>query len=90
VINDAVLQENSYIGFRQLSLAYRVPKNLCNKIGISSANVTLFGRDLGFLYKTLKDNLHPFSVRGNEAGSAHEWQQIPYVRTLGVSLDLSL
>lgn len=90
VIDDAVLQKNSYIGFRQLSISYSVPKNVCAKVGFSSANVTFFGRDLGFIYKSLKDNLHPFSVRSNEAGSSHEWQQIPYVRTLGLSFDLSL
>lgn len=90
VIDDAVLQKNSYIGFRQLTVSYSVPKDICKKVGFSSANVAFFGRDLGFVYKTLKDNLNPFSVRSNEAGSAHEWQQSPYVRTLGISLDLSL
>ena len=90
VINDNVLQENSYVGFRQLTLSYDIPSNFCSKIGISSANIGLYGRDLGFLYKTLKDNLHPFSIRSNRSGAAHEWQQIPYVRTIGATLNLSL
>ncbi len=90
VINDAVLQENSYIGFRQLTISYRIPAEFCKKIGFSSADVAFFGRDLGYVYKTLNDNLNPFSVRSNEAGSAHEWQQSPFTRTLGISLNLSL
>lgn len=90
VINDAVLQENSYIGIRQMSLTYQVPAKWCQKVKLTGADISLFGRDLGFVYKTLKDNLHPFSVRSNEAGSAHEWNQIPYTRTLGFSLNLSL
>ncbi len=90
VINDAVLQENSYIGFRQLTVSYKLPSSFCKKIGFTSADVALFGRDLGFIYKTLDDNLNPFSVRSNEAGSAHEWQQSPYTRTLGISLNLAL
>lgn len=90
VINDYVLQENSYVGFRQLSLSYDIPRNWTQKVGISSANIGVYGRDLGFLYKTLKDNLHPFSVRSNRSGAAHEWQQIPYVRTIGATLNLSL
>ncbi|HPL45195.1 MAG TPA: SusC/RagA family TonB-linked outer membrane protein [Prolixibacteraceae bacterium] len=90
VINEHVLQENSYIGIRQMSLTYRVPQKLCEKLKLTGADVSLFGRDLGFVYKTLENNLHPFSVRSNEAGSAHEWNQIPYTRTLGFSLNLSL
>lgn len=90
VINDAVLQENSYIGFRQLTVSYRIPSSICKKIGFSSADVAFFGRDLGYVYKTLKDNLNPFSIRGNDAGSAHEWQQSPYTRTLGLSLNVTL
>jgi iron complex outermembrane receptor protein len=90
VMNDAVLQENSYVGFRQLTLTYNIPSTLTQKVGISAANIGVYGRDLGFLYKTLKDNLHPFSVRSNRSGAAHEWQQIPYVRTFGATLNLSL
>lgn len=90
VINDNVLQENSYIGFRQLSLTYDIPRTWCQKIGLSNASVSLYGRDLGFLYKTLKDNLHPFSVRSNRSGAAHEWQQIPYVRTIGGAINITL
>ena len=90
VINDNVLQENSYVGFRQLTFTYDIPRNFCKKIGLSSASVSLYGRDLGFLYKTLKDNLHPFSVRSNRSGAAHEWQQIPYVRTIGGAINITL
>ncbi|HZL09363.1 MAG TPA: SusC/RagA family TonB-linked outer membrane protein [Prolixibacteraceae bacterium] len=90
VIDEAVLQENSYIGFRQLTISYRIPSPICRKVGFSSADVAFFGRDLGFVYKTLKDNLNPFSIRSNEAGSAHEWQQSPYTRTLGISLNVTL
>ncbi len=89
VVNDNVLQENSYIGFRQLTISYAIPKSLCNKIRVSSADIAFIGRDLGFLYKTLKDDLNPFSVRSNRAGAALEWQQTPYIRTLGVALNLN-
>ena len=41
-------------------------------------------------YKTLNDNLNPFSIRGNRSGSAHEWQQEPYVRTLGGTVRLGI
>jgi iron complex outermembrane receptor protein len=41
VIDDAVLQENSYIGFRQLTITYRIPTFICNKVRVSSADISL-------------------------------------------------
>lgn len=89
VINDAVLQENSYIGFRQLTITYRIPTKICEKVKVSSADISLIGRDLGYLYKTLKDNLNPMCIRSNRSGAALEWQQTPYVRTLGAALNVN-
>ncbi len=90
IINDAVLQENSYIGVRELYLGYTLPVQLANKLHLNFLSIGIFGRDLGFVYKTLKDNLNPFSIRSNNSGSAHEWQQAPYVRTLGFTLKLGI
>ncbi|HOI48137.1 MAG TPA: SusC/RagA family TonB-linked outer membrane protein, partial [Prolixibacteraceae bacterium] len=52
VINEHVLQENSYIGIRQMTLTYRIPQKFCQKLKLTSADISLFGRDLGFVYKT--------------------------------------
>lgn len=89
VINDKVVQENSYIGFRSLIITYRIPQSVYSKLKISSADISFVGRDLGYLYKTLDDNLNPLSVRSNRSGAALEWQQTPYVRTLGFSLNVN-
>ncbi len=89
VIDDAVVQENSYIGFRQLTISYKIPTSICEKVKVSSADISFIGRDLGYLYKTLKDNLNPMCVRSNRSGAALEWQQTPYVRTLGMSLNVN-
>ncbi len=90
VINEHVVHENSYIGIRELTIGYSFPRELANRMYLSNLRVSLFARDLGFLWKTMPDNLHPFSVRGTHAGSAHVWGAIPYVRTVGVNLDLGL
>ncbi len=90
IINDAVIQENSYVGIREATIGYRFPSAFAEKLHLTSLGISFFGRDLGFLYKTLKDNLNPFSIRSNRAGSAHEWQQSPYVRTLGGTIQLGI
>lgn len=88
VINEHVVHENSYIGIRELTIGYSFPREIANRMYLSSLRVSLFARDLGFIWKTMPDNLHPFSVRGTHAGSAHAWGAIPYVRTIGFNLDL--
>ena len=90
VMNDAVIQENSYVGIREATIGYRFPRAFAEKLHLTSLGVSFFGRDLGFLYKSLKDNLNPFSIRSNRSGSAHEWQQSPYVRTLGGTIQLGI
>jgi iron complex outermembrane recepter protein len=89
VINGAVLQENSYIGFREFSITYGIASGICQKLKVSSADISFIARDLGYLYKTLKDDLNPFCVRSNRSGAALEWQQTPYTRTIGLSLNVS-
>jgi len=43
----------SYIKIRNLSLGYNLCKNLCNKLGISSAKVYIQGKNLGMLYSSV-------------------------------------
>jgi len=90
VINDAVVQENSYVGIREANIGYTFPRSITDKLRLNSLSIMFFGRDLGFLYKTLNDNLNPFSIRSNRAGSAHEWQQAPYIRTVGGTVKIGI
>ncbi|TVR16793.1 MAG: SusC/RagA family TonB-linked outer membrane protein [Balneolaceae bacterium] len=88
VINENVVYENSYIGVREVMIGYTLPTRIADALQVNNLNVAIFGRDLGFLYSTAPNNLHPFSVRNTHAGSAHAWGNIPYVRTIGVNVDI--
>ncbi|TKG96579.1 SusC/RagA family TonB-linked outer membrane protein [Puteibacter caeruleilacunae] len=90
VINDDVLLENSYIGIREVVFGYNVPKTFCNKLRLTSLDLSFFGRDLGFLYNSLPNNLNPFSIRSNRSGAAHEWGLSPYVMTLGMTVKIGI
>lgn len=89
VINENVLMKNSYVALREVSLAYHIPDKVSNRIGARSINVVLYGRNLGYLYNTMTNHLHPEIQTGNEPGAAHEWMQSPYARTLGFKLNLN-
>ena len=90
VINEYVVHENSYIGIRELTIGYTFPREIANRMYLSNLRVSIFARDLGFLWKTMPNNLHPFSTRSSHAGAAHAWGAIPYIRTVGFNIDLGL
>jgi iron complex outermembrane recepter protein len=84
------IQENSYIKMREIALSYRLPQSIANKIRANNVEVSVFGRNLFFLYRTLKD-LDPEQTT---AGS--RWFQNltnvgtnPSTRTIGGSVRVS-
>lgn len=64
-INDDWFHELSYIALREISVGYQFPKNLASKIGAKNLGVSLSARNLGYLYNSLPNDLHPESIRGN-------------------------
>lgn len=84
------VKENSYIKMRELVLRYALPKSLVSKIGLSNLEVSAFGRNLFFIYKTI-DHMDP-----EQATAGSRWFQTvnnvgtnPSTRTFGGSLRFS-
>jgi hypothetical protein len=84
------VKENSYIKMRELVLRYALPKSLVQKIGLSNLEVSAFGRNLFFIYKTV-DHMDP-----EQATAGSRWFQTvnnvgtnPSTRTFGGSLRFS-
>jgi iron complex outermembrane receptor protein len=79
--------DNSYIKFREVTLSYNLPKEITSKIHFQNLQVSLIGRNLFYLYKTLPHGLDPETTVGSswlsqgiDGGSAAP------TRSLGVSL----
>ena len=84
------VKENSYIKMRELVLRYALPKSLVQKIGLSNLEISAFGRNLFFIYKTI-DHMDP-----EQATAGSRWFQTvnnvgtnPSTRTFGGSLRFS-
>lgn len=84
------INENSYVKLRELSLGYRVPTNAAKKIGMKNLMVSVYGRNLFYFYRTIKD----MDAEQTTAGS--RWFQNvnnaggnPSSRTMGVMLRAS-
>ena len=85
------IKENSYVKLRELSFGFDFPKTILKKIGFSKFNLSVYGRNLFFIYRTIKD----MDPEQTTAGS--RWYQNvnnagtnPSSRTYGLMLRASL
>ncbi|GAB3228579.1 SusC/RagA family TonB-linked outer membrane protein [Algoriphagus aestuariicola] len=81
------IEDNTYLKMRELSLGYTLPAHISRKIGASNLNISMYGRNLFFLYRNIKD-LDPEVLTGGS-----RWYQTltsagtnPATRTLGFML----
>ncbi len=66
--NNEWFHELNYIALREVSLSYRMPTSIANKVGASNLSFVLTGRNLGYLLNSLPNNFNPESMRGTQAG----------------------
>ena len=84
------VQKNSYVKMRELALSYNLPTKLAAKVGARKLQLSVFGRNLFYLYRTIKD----MDAEQTVAGSRW-WQTVnnagtnPSTRTYGVMLRTS-
>lgn len=79
VVNDNWVHELSYIALRDITLSYNLPNTWASKIGARSLGVSFSARNLGYLYNSLPNNVHPESVRGNVASEFRIRGYEPYI-----------
>jgi iron complex outermembrane receptor protein len=84
------IQKNSYIKMRELALGYNLPTDWAKKIGAKSVNLSIFGRNLFYFYRTLKH------IDAEQTAAGARWFQSltnvgtnPSTRTVGVMLRTS-
>jgi len=84
------IKENNYVKMRELSLSYSLPKGFVQKLGLSNLQLSAYGRNLFFFYRTVKD------MDPEQATAGSRWtQQVgnlgtnPATRTFGGSLRFS-
>jgi iron complex outermembrane receptor protein len=75
--------KNDYLKLREVSIAYRIPKKIVQKLKINTASVSLFARNVGYIYKSVP-NLDSEAYMGTN--TYFEASPIPSSRTLGLKL----
>lgn len=87
-VNDSWVHEVKYIALRELSLSYRLPNKAAGKLGMQKMDITLSAHNLGYLYNSLPNNLHPESIRGTGTADFRERGFIPYTATFMATITM--
>ncbi|HLT88465.1 MAG TPA: SusC/RagA family TonB-linked outer membrane protein [Sphingobacterium sp.] len=84
------VQKNNYIKLRELSFGYRLPASVTSKLRAKNVQISAFGRNLFFLYRSLKD-LDPEQMTGgsNWINNVSNAGTSPATRTFGLMLRAS-
>lgn len=64
-LTEAEIFDNSYIKMREITLSYKLPASFTKKLSITNLRFSLIGRNLFYIYRTLKD-LDPEAPLGNK------------------------
>jgi iron complex outermembrane receptor protein len=83
-----MIQTNNYIKFRDISLGYRFPAKFSRKIGMQGLGVSVYARNLFYLYKTV-NNIDSEAMLGTGNDSWRENSNFPMLRTYGFKLNVS-
>jgi hypothetical protein len=91
-IPETVMMDGSFVKLREVSLGYTFPKSLIAKLGIHSANLAFFARNLALLYLSPENDIRIDPETGfgtGNQGVGYEQMQIPTARSLGIKLSVS-
>lgn len=88
-ISDSWFTDLNYIALREVSLSYHMPKRFASKIGAQNVNLTLAGRNLGYLLNSLPNHFNPESFRGTAASQFNIRSVSPYTASYTFTINAS-
>ena len=86
-IREYSIFENSWVALREVSIGYNLPQRFSSKLKMNNLRVSAVGRNILYLYNSSKDNIHPESIFSSRAGAFAEYGGVPYVRSIGFSVN---
>lgn len=82
------IQDNTWFSLREITIGYRLPENILNKLGANYFRIGLTGRNLGYLVNKLTDGLNPASISNNNPLTPMDIGTVPFSRTYAINFTL--
>ncbi|WP_296622857.1 SusC/RagA family TonB-linked outer membrane protein [Marivirga sp.] len=86
---EAATHDATYFKLRELKIGYDLPSDLIKNLGLSSARVSLIGRNLLLFSKVPTIDPETYSIRNGIFVNGFESTQLPSTRSYGVNINLS-
>jgi len=87
-IHEPFVYDASFVKLREVVLSYQLPEQWTRKVKMTSATVSLYGRNLWVIYKKVP-NIDPETFYTNGNGQGYELYSYPTVRSFGFSLTVN-
>lgn len=88
-IREAAVRELSWVALREISFRWTLPRKWVNQAFMQSVNVGLVARNLGYLYNSLPDNIHPEGLASNRSSDFVERGGSAYTRSFGFNINVA-
>lgn len=88
-VNESV-SKNSWVMLREITLGYRIPASVTDRIRMNSARISLSARNIGYLYRTLSGGQNPESLQSNDPFRPYITGGVPFYRNFAATLNITL
>ena len=82
------MMKNSWVMMREITIGYKLPSSVANRLKVSYARIGVSGRNLFYIYNGLKGGLNPESIQSNNPLTPYEYGGVPYSRSFAISLNV--
>jgi iron complex outermembrane receptor protein len=81
--------ENTWVKMREISISYTLPDAILKRLKVfQSLAISVVGRDLFYIYKTLPDNINPEGIMGSGNAQGFEWAAFPAARSFNIGANV--
>jgi iron complex outermembrane receptor protein len=86
-IREDAIFTSSWVSLQQVSIAYDLPKSVANKFLLNGLTASITGNNLLYLYNSAKDKVNPMNLNSTGSGAMTESSGMPYIRSMGFSIN---
>ncbi len=88
-IREEFIVDCSWVAIREIALWWNMPKKWSTKLYMQNVNIGLVVRNVGYLYNSLPNNIHPEGLASNKSWEYSESGGAVYSRNIGFSVNVS-
>ncbi|RFS24963.1 SusC/RagA family TonB-linked outer membrane protein [Chitinophaga silvatica] len=85
-----VISKNSWVMLREVTLGYRLPAAVSQRLHLKGARLNLSARNIGYLYRTLAGGQNPESLQSNDPFRPFITGGVPFSRNYAATLNITL